>query len=666
MKKVCCNNKKMVLVIIAVLIGGCMLPFIDTLSDSSVFDTVSALKIENHQRNVFQDLRKNDLFSSIENERNPLPLGDRDLNDSWWNINWKYRKELTINHSEVDTDLSNFPVLFSFSSDSSLSDSSKCQVDGDDIVFTDVNGIKFSHEIEFFDSSSGELAAWVNVTSLSSSVDTSFYMYYGNSGCSSQQDVSGVWDSSYLIVQHLNETSGTHYDSTSNDNDGTNSGSTQDYTGKVDGANSFDGYDDYIGCGNDNSLDITSEVTIEAWVYKTGAGNGTYPGIASRAGASGTKRYQFRYKPGDSEVQLFVGDGSSYDFVSSNSDLPTNSWTHLVGTWDGTNLLLFVDGVQQDDTGLFSGSPSFTTEPFEIGRYTTSNQFAGGIDEVRVSDIERNSSWIATEYNNQNNPSSFFYRDSEEEYIAPSHPWWNPSWKYRKNIVIYSHKIDTTLSNFPVLVNISSDGDLSNSSKCQVDGDDIVFTDVNGIKLSHEIEFFDDSTGELAAWVKVPSLSSTANTILLMYYGNPGCSSQQDVSGVWDSSFLIVQHLNETSGVHFDSTSNGNDGTNSGSTQDYNGMIDGANSFDGTNDYIDCGGDSSLDVTDGITIEAWVNRSGDGTGSYPAIMSRASGTKRYQLRYYNHATNPNRVQFFLGDGTTYDFVGRSELELTKS
>ena len=52
------------------------------------------------------------------------------------------------------------------------------------------------------------------------------------------------------------------------------------------------------------------------------------------------------------------------------------------------------------------------------------------------------------------------------------------------------------------------------------DGGDIYFTSSGGsTKLSHEIEKFDSSTGNLVAWVKVPNLSSSTDTILYMYYG---------------------------------------------------------------------------------------------------------------------------------------------------
>jgi hypothetical protein len=99
---------------------------------------------------------------------------------------WQYRKKVTIDHDLVDGNLASFPVLVS-TTDSDLRD--KAQNDGDDILFMDGPGVanRLYHEVEFFDGSNGELVAWVNVPSLSSSVDTVLYMYYGNPSSSSQQ-----------------------------------------------------------------------------------------------------------------------------------------------------------------------------------------------------------------------------------------------------------------------------------------------------------------------------------------------------------------------------------------------------------------------------------------------------------------------------------------------
>ena len=77
-------------------------------------------------------------------------------------------------------------------------------------------------------------------------------------------------------------------------------------------------------------------------------------------------------------------------------------------------------------------------------------------------------------------------------------------------------------------------------------------------RLPHEIESY--ASGDLVAWVQVPVLSDSEDTILYMFYGNVGVSGLENSSGVWDSSYRAVHHLSETSGTHFDSTSNNEDG----------------------------------------------------------------------------------------------------------
>jgi hypothetical protein len=81
------------------------------------------------------------------------------------------------------------------------------------------------------------------------------------------------------------------------------------------------------------------------------------------------------------------------------------------------------------------------------------------------------------------------------------------------------------------------------ASRAQDDGGDIVFATDAGIKLDHEIEHY--AGGSLVAWVSVPNLSSTVDTVLYMYYGNAGASDQQNEEAVWSPDYVMVQHLEE-------------------------------------------------------------------------------------------------------------------------
>ena len=185
------------------------------------------------------------------------------LTPQWWNQSWENRKMITINSSKVADTLENFPVLINIT-DSDLRDDA--QDDGDDIVFVSIdNTTKFSHEIEYFDGTTGYLVAWVNITSISGSSDTSFYMYYNNTGASTQEDITGTWDSNFIMVQHLNETTGNRLDSTVNDNDASNFSVIANSSCQIDGGDEFDG-SAYLNCCDDDTLNISSEITLSAWV----------------------------------------------------------------------------------------------------------------------------------------------------------------------------------------------------------------------------------------------------------------------------------------------------------------------------------------------------------------------------------------------------------------
>ncbi len=122
-------------------------------------------------------------------------------NTDWYDQAWIYRKQLTINSSQVSADLTDFPVLISIT-DPDLRE--RAQAGGDDILFTSADRItKLDHEIEKFDVSTGELVAWVRIPSLSSSVDTEIFMYYGSNSVGYQENVIGVWETNYLGIWHF-------------------------------------------------------------------------------------------------------------------------------------------------------------------------------------------------------------------------------------------------------------------------------------------------------------------------------------------------------------------------------------------------------------------------------------------------------------------------------
>jgi hypothetical protein len=309
---------------------------------------------------------------------------------------WNYRKKITIDHTKVSADLSGFPVLVSLS-DADLA--SKAQTDGDDILFTASDGsTKLDHEIESY--SGGTLVAWIK-TDVSSSVDTEIYMYYGNDSASNQENPGDVWDSNYITIHHMEESSGTAADSTGNANDATNiNGVSQGVAGKIGNAYSYDG-------SNDRSTMpklFTSQTsfTVEAWV-NTGSKHGY---IVSQRDGVGNGAF-LQYYPLEGNFQMYIN--SLILRVSSTA----GSWHYVVGVYNSTTGQLSVDaGTPVSGTAASVTWPDLVT--FIGDRSTLGRAFLGSLDEVRISSIARSNDYITTSYNNQNSPSGFYSVSSEE------------------------------------------------------------------------------------------------------------------------------------------------------------------------------------------------------------------------------------------------------------
>jgi hypothetical protein len=200
---------------------------------------------------------------------------------------------------------------------------------------------------------------------------------------------------------------------------------------------------------------------------------------------------------------------------------------------------------------------------------------------------------------------------------STSTAWYNASWLYRKTITIDNTKVAETLTNFPVLVAVTSTDLRYTASGGHVAsslGYDILITSSDGVtKLPHEIEKYTSATGELVAWVNVPSLSSAAPTVLYLYYGNAAATNQQQVASTWNSGFKGVWHLGEGAGTaSLDSTINANNGTLANITWP-TGRIGRATGFNDSSSENDLGSRSALSVTTGLTVSCWVNSTANET-----------------------------------------------------
>src|SRR5260221_2535016 len=173
-------------------------------------------------------------------------------------------------------------------------------------------------------------------------------------------------------------------------------------------------------------------------------------------------------------------------------------------------------------------------------------------------------------------------------FAAAGPGWYNSAWTNRRKITINHAKISggADLTNFPMLVSVT-DVELKtvgNGGKVgRSDGTDILFTAGDGTtKLNHELESYSPTAGSAAAWVRIPGVSASVDTVIYVYYGNAGAADQQNKTGVWDSNYKVVNHLKDAAGTVTDSTQYGNHGTASGGAAfTANGMAGGGYKFHG-------------------------------------------------------------------------------------
>jgi len=222
-------------------------------------------------------------------------------------------------------------------------------------------------------------------------------------------------------------------------------------------------------------------------------------------------------------------------------------------------------------------------------------------------------------------------------------PWFNSSWTNRKSITIDHTKVSglSNLSNFPMLFSVT-DANLktvSNGGRVgKADGTDILFAASDGVtKLDHELGLYTASTGATVVWVRIPTLSPTADTTIYMYYGNASAANQQNSAGVWGN-YAGVWHLSQnpggTSPQLLDSTSNGQSLTTFGSmasNQQVSGKIDSSISF---NSGQFAGSSGNLQLSgNATTLSAWVNV--PNTSGAHSIAGVSQNSWPYNNNYFN-------------------------------
>ncbi len=213
------------------------------------------------------------------------------------------------------------------------------------------------------------------------------------SGCQNQSIISREYASTsgILLWYHFNENSGT----TVIDSAGNMNGTARNMSwsgGKFGSAGSFNGSSSYVVVNYSDALNLTNQVTIEAWVKPI---IGTRMVIIARYWYNSTvndRSYEFGINAsGNVEFALNSnGTQAGATWLYSAATVPNNTWSHVLALSNGTTMMIFINGQQDSNIATAPASIYNSNRSVQIGAWTydpsgtTAYYFNGTIDEVRI------------------------------------------------------------------------------------------------------------------------------------------------------------------------------------------------------------------------------------------------------------------------------------------
>lgn len=379
------------------------------------------------------------------------------------------------------------------------------------------------------------------------------------------------------LIAHwkLDEGSGdTAYDSAGN-NDANVYGAAWT-SGIIDGALDFNGVSDYADCGSSfASVAGSATKTIMAWAKPDTADTGTRVlTLYRRSDYYSAFSLYPRVSGGPATwTGLYATAGNGYDVLDSGLTVNTGIWTHVALVQNGADVHIYVNGVLKNSANnaaapIISNPPNAT-----MGAYKWYNDlsglFDGLIDDVRIYDRALSTEEIEGLYLE----GASAYRRAViniEDAIAEK----TEAMEKVNAAMAKEQKARDAISE---LLRGGDYGDLSKRDIIRA----LVKVHQAMQSEKQSLHFLDKSVEMLEG--------SLANLGL-------------------DPNLVAHWRLDEGGGDTAYDSAGDNDGTLVNGPSWASGQINGGLSFDGLNDYVDCGNDGSLDITDSITVAAWVKR----------------------------------------------------------
>ena len=366
--------------------------------------------------------------------------------------------------------------------------------------------------------------------------------------------------------------------------------------GRFGGALDFDGINDWVTIADAADLDMRDAITLEAWVNpRSLAGWNT---ILLKEAATGLAYSLYANDFYPLHPAGYVNVGGMQDVsVVDNKALPLNAWSHVAMTYDGTKLRLYING---DEVGsrTLTGRIIASNRELRIGGNDFWGEFFNGrIDEVRIYNRALQPTEIARDMN----------MPVAHEALAPT-------------VSIDSPIDGAVLSGMPAVTVSASDNLAISSVHLQVNGADYDMP---------------QAAAPFTFRLDLANGTHTLRAVARDVAGNVAMSAPVTIKIA--NAAVADYRFNEGSGTAvLDASGHNNNGTmNSGVTRVTDATRGQVLSFNGSNGMVTVADADSLDLTTGITLEAWV-RPTSVSGWRTAILKEVAGGLSYSM-YANDA-----------------------------
>lgn len=171
-------------------------------------------------------------------------------------------------------------------------------------------------------------------------------------------------------------------DLSGNGNNGVISNARWTWRGRFGRALSFDGQTSWVTVQDSPSLDLTTGMTLEAWVYPT-TSQKPWAAVIMKEQPD-QEAYRLTASSDQGQPASIIYSNSSENILRAGTSIAINGWTHLASTYDGATQRMYVNGVQVASRAQ-TGAIVTSNNPLRIGGDSIWDEyFQGLIDEIRI------------------------------------------------------------------------------------------------------------------------------------------------------------------------------------------------------------------------------------------------------------------------------------------